>query len=320
MKTHLVKKIRYKFNSLYKRHLIRPIADKKTYDLKNNHYIFADPRGGSTWLMEIIQNITNEPVIWEPLDLKLKNNPFNSINFDWRQHIPSDESWPEAKMLFSLLFQGKILEKNILDYSTLKQLNNSNSLLFKICRGNALLPWLTENFEFNFKPIYMVRHPFAVASSQLRHGAWNHLNKKFEILDTPFNTHYKKHQAFLKNIRTNEEILVAKWCLSNLKTLNHPNNNKKWISITYEDFVLDPNQQIERVLKSWNLKYDLSSIDFENDSQTTHKDSPSLNTDKIKSWQSKFDDDQIERMGEVLKYFETEIYTKDSPMPNYSFK
>ncbi len=319
MENVLVKKIRYKLKNLFRRHLLRPFVKKRSYDMSNNHYIFADPRGGSTWLMEIIQNITNEPVIWEPLDLKLKNNPFNSIDFDWRQHIPSDENWPEAKMLFSLLFQGKILEKNILDYSTLKQLNNSYSLLFKICRGNALLPWLTENFEFNFKPIHMIRHPFAVASSQIKHGGWNHLNSKFEIPDTPFNIHYKKHEAFLKALSTKEEILVAKWCLSNLATLNHTNNNKKWISITYEDFVLNPNQQIKRILKSWNIKHDLSNIDFESESQTTYEGSPSSNLDKIKSWQDKFDNNQIESMGKILEYFNCKIYSKDTPMANLSF-
>ena len=312
-------KIRYKLKNLYRRHFVRPFAEKKIYDLRNNHYIFADPRGGSTWLMEIIQHITGEPVIWEPLDLKLKNNPFHALNFDWRQFIPSDEKWPEAKKVFSLLFEGRILEKNILDHSSISQLNNSSTLLFKICRGNALLPWLTENFEFKYQPIYLVRHPFAVASSQLRHGAWDHLDKKFEIPLTPFNSHYLKHKAFLETIHSNEEILVAKWCLSNLKTLNHINNNKKWICITYENLVMDPDLQIERILQSWRINYDISNLNFEKNSYTTHKDSPNLNADKISSWQKKLSQSQIDKMGRVLDYFDAQIYTKDSAFPNHNF-
>lgn len=315
MKPISYKRIQNKIIRDSKKFLVRPFAVKKDYNLNKNHYIFADPRGGSTWLMEIIQNITNEPVIWEPLDLNLKNNPFNEINFDWRQYIPYDAKWPEAKVCFELLFQGKILEKNILDYSTFSQLNNSESLLFKICRGNALLPWLVENFEFKHKPVYMVRHPFAIASSQLRHGGWSHLSKTFEIPETPFNSHYKRHSHLLNSITTNEEILVAKWCLTNLHTLNHHNNDKKWITIYYEDFVLNPEQQVQKILDSWNLSYDTSLINFDKNSQTTHLDSPDLNIKKISSWQNKFNQYQIDKMGRILEYFNVHIYRKDSPLP-----
>ncbi|NBC04973.1 MAG: hypothetical protein GVY20_14910 [Bacteroidetes bacterium] len=312
-------KLKYKLKNRLRRHLMRPFAKHHSYHPQENHYIFADPRGGSTWMMEIIQHITQEPVIWEPLNLKDKNNPFNSIQFDWRQFIPPNENWPEAKYLFQLLFEGKILDKDILDHSTLHQLNQSDSLLFKFCRGNALLPWLVEHFEFHYLPIYFVRHPFAVVSSQLRHGAWSHLNRTFEVPNTPFNTHYKKHEDFLKTISSNEEILVAKWCLSNLSTLNHHNNNKKWICIIYEDFVHDPKVQLERVLKSWSTDYDLSKLNFQRDSRTTHRDSPRSGQDKISSWKNIFDASQIDRMGRVLDYFNSKLYIKNSPLPTFKF-
>jgi len=315
MGNNKLKKIEYKISSNFKSHFIKPFAKKRTYNPRDNHYIFADPRGGSTWLMEIIQSITNEPVIWEPLDLNKKYSPFNTINFDWRQYIPSDENWQEARDIFGLLFQGKIFKKNILDYSTFSQLQNSNTLLFKFCRGSALLPWLVENFEFKYKPLYMIRHPFAVASSQLRHGAWNHLIQKFEIPDTPFNKHYKKHEDFLKSLSSNEEVLVAKWCLHNVNTLGHKNNNRKWTTMTYEDFVDDPKKQTLRILKVWNIDYDISNINLKKTSVTTHKDSPKLNKKKVSHWQNTFDEHQIDKMQKVLEYFKIKTYSSDSPYP-----
>src|SRR5690606_7146300 len=82
---------------------------QKNINVHSNHLIFAEPRGGSTWLMETIQMITQEPVIWEPLHLGRKNNPFKKLNFEWRQYIPEEMEWEEAKILFSKLFSGKIL-------------------------------------------------------------------------------------------------------------------------------------------------------------------------------------------------------------------
>lgn len=72
----------------------------KGFQATNNHYIFSSPRGGSTWLMEVIQQITKEPVIFEPLFIGIKKHPLNKINFGWRQYIPEDAIWEEAKIIF----------------------------------------------------------------------------------------------------------------------------------------------------------------------------------------------------------------------------
>ncbi len=319
MKRVTPKKVKRKLIHLSRKHLLRNLAPKKIYDPANNHYIFADPRGGSTWLMEIIQSITNEPVIWEPLDLKLRRNPFKSINFGWRQHIPEQGQWEEAFELFQQLFEGKILEKNSLDYSTFKQLKNSETLLFKICRGNALLPWLCHNFEFKHQPVYLVRHPFAVVSSQLKHGAWDYDFKGFEIPETPFNANYLKHRAFLKTLKTKEEALVASWCLSNLESLNHRHNNVKWVTITYEDFVLNPEKEIQRITDRWNLSIDITSLNLRKDSVTTRADSPGEALKRIANWKTNFDSKQLAAMGRVLDYFEVSLYSKEDSTPQLKF-
>jgi hypothetical protein len=313
------RKFKHKLSSNFKRYCLRPFATERIYNPTENHYIFADPRGGSTWLMEIIQNITNEPVIWEPLDLNKKNNPFVSLNFDWRQFIPSYENWTEAKHTFELLFKGEILAENILDYSTFSQLNNSGSLLFKFCRGNALLPWLVENFQFKYKPIYFIRHPFAVVSSQLRHGAWNYDLPQFEVPQTSFNELYIEHKDFLKSIKSIEESLVARWCLHNVYALNHIENNKKWITITYEDFVTNPKIQTKRILELWDMNYDIDSISFDKNSLTTHDDSPTSKIDKISNWKIFFNESQIIQMKNVLHHFEVRLYDSDSVYPKTHF-
>jgi len=292
----------------------------KQYNPEENHYIFSDPRGGSTWLMEMIQLITQDPVIMEPLGLGLKNSPFKALNFGWRQHIPEHEEWKEAKEAFDSLFSGKILNNNVLNHSTLAEVLKSKNLLFKICRGNALLPWLSRNYDFCFKPIYLIRHPFAVVNSQLKHGAWNGAFSKFTIPDTPYNAIYKEHEAFLSTITTKEEVLVAQWCLSNIVPLNHSGNNINWITINYEDLVLNPERNIKRVLFSWSLDFDPSLIDFQQNSSTTKDDSPESTIKRISIWQEQLTKSQIDKMSRVLDYFQIDVYSKNRAMPDVVYE
>lgn len=306
-------------NSAVKRTIISTLVQRKKYSISENHYIFSSPRGGSTWLMEMIQTITNEPVIWEPLFLGIEDNPFKKLNFGWRQHIPENVAWREAKTLFDELFTGKILTEKILNHSSFSQIVISKSLLFKICRGSALLPWLTNNYSFSFKPIYLIRHPFAVASSQLRHGAWDYPFSEYTIPDTPFNDGYIQHESFLRKIKTREEALVAEWCLTNLIPLKHPDNNIKWLTINYEEFVLNPEKTVNRILQSWGLEYDLSTINFNKDSATTKKDSPDLTIERLSNWKNHLNDKQIESMGNVLNYFNVKCYSESNPFPEKIF-
>ncbi|MCR8666373.1 sulfotransferase domain-containing protein [Aestuariibaculum sp. M13] len=296
------------------------IVNYKNYKIANNHYIFADPRGGSTWLMEIIKSITNEPIIWEPLHLNKKQNPFKSLNFDWRQYIPEHEKWNEAHNVFAQLFTGKILTQDILKHNSFYNIFYSKSLLFKICRGSALLPWLCNNFQFNYKPIYLLRHPFAVVSSQLRHGAWNYDYSEFKLPNTPYNTIYKTHESYLKSLKTKEENLVAMWCISNMIPLSSPNNNKKWITLTYEDLVLNPEKSIKRILNAWDVKYNLNSINFKQNSFTTKADSPLETTKRLSHWKTHLSPEQLQNMGKVLEYFKITLYTSSNPLPEYSFE
>lgn len=303
-----------------KKELAIPLLVKwKGYNIVDNHYIFSDPRGGSTWLMEIIKTITKEPVIWEPFQLGKKAHPFKKINFGWRQHIPEDAEWKEAKELFDKLFSGKILADNILNKSTFSEVMKSKSLLFKICRGSDFLIWLSKNYYFNYKPIYLIRHPFAVVSSQLRHGSWNYPFTKLNIPNTPYNDKYKKHRPFLETLRTKEEALVAEWCLANYDPLNHKDNNKKWLTINYEELIMNPEKTINRILASWGIEYDLSLIDFKKNSSTTKDDSPDLVIERLYNWQNQLNKTQLENMGKVLDYFKIDIYSKENPLPEKIF-
>ncbi|WP_243472483.1 sulfotransferase [Winogradskyella sp. MH6] len=299
-----------------KNNIAKSVINNKNYSPLNNHYLFADPRGGSTWLTEMVQKITNEPIIWEPLHLNRKSSPFKALNFDWRQYIPEDETWESAKNSFNLLFKGKVLNDGVLYHSTFKQCLTSSSLLFKICRGSGLIPWLTKNHDFNYKPIHLIRHPFAVVSSQLRHGGWSqHKFTQFNIPETPYNQYYIEHSEFLKSLKSIEQVMVAMWCISNLRTLNNKRNNCDWITINYEDLILNPYEIMNIILDQWHNDYDISQLDFFKNSKTTKDDSPKSKEKRITHWEKNLSEIQKKDMGTVLDYFNVTHYAKDNPYP-----
>lgn len=279
-----------------------------------NFYIFADPRGGSTWLTEIIKELTNSAIIWEPLAIS-KVKEIKELGFAWRQFIPEDVDWAEAKAELDKIFRGRTLNDWLTTRTDISELKQASNLLVKFCRGNQLLPWMTNRFDFKYKPVFMVRHPFAVVASQMKQGGWDYSFDSFDIPNGPYNHVYLEHEEFLSQIKTKEQALVATWCMCNQVPLNHKNNNKNWITLNYEEFLLRPKDSILRVFKEWNLNSaNIDDLNFSKPSKTTVKGSPISGRAQIENWMKSFSKIQIVEMERVLDYFGVEAYSSN-PFP-----
>lgn len=307
----------YRLKKLKNQWRIWLLKSKINVNSLDHFLIFSDPRGGSTWLMEIIKQITNKPILWEPLHINMVPI-LKKIGFGWRQYIPEKANWVEAKRFFNQLFDGKLLNFWIMQRTTKMELQHADQFIIKFCRGNALLPYLTSNYNFRYKPILMIRHPFAVVASQLKQGGWEKTKEQFEIPDTPYNSHYIEHKDFLDSLKTKHEVLIATWCITNQIPLSHPKNNKAWITITYEELLIQPEITINRILKEWQISYDISKIDFKSQSSTTVSGSPELISERLHYWKESFSTAEIDSMIRILNYFGVVLYTI-APEPVINF-
>ncbi len=280
-------------------------------DLEPDQHIllFSDPRGGSTWMSEILSKITLRPVLWEPLHLTSVKE-FDQLKFSWRQHISDDERWDEAKETFDKLFSGEILNHWISMYTTKNELKASSSTVIKFCRANAMIPWLVQNYSFKHKPVHLLRHPFAVVMSQIKMG-WNFGLDKL-INDRPIhNAYYAPHLDYLKSLKTNEEGLTAFWCLSNKYTLEHEMRKTKWITMFYEDLLLDPEAEINKLMQLWGIDHDLNNIDFTKASSTASQKDAFSAESQIRNWKNALDKESVQKMQNVLDYFKIEVYSSE---------
>ena len=302
MKRFIVQQVRdfpYKVISRFKN--LRP---------ENAISLFCDPRGGSTWLAEVLNAIPNSMIVEEPLSLG--NVPeLKKLGFSWRQYIPENEIWSEAKSVFQLLLEGRKLNARICRINSIVEVKKSDQLILKIIRGKALLPWYVRQFDFKYKPLVMVRHPFAIAASLLNHSSWNYPFKKLVVPEGPFNEFYKNHKDFLGALQTKEEQLTALWCMVNNVVLNHPDNDHSWITINYENLVLEPQKYFQKIFDLWGMDLPEELMKRISVPSTSTKGKRSVEPDKlISDWKKKLTEKQISRLQKVLDHFEVDYYNK----------
>ena len=79
--------------------LIKLILKLKNIDWRDNILLLADPRGGSTFLMEVLSSIPGTAIIWEPLHGTKGLIP-KDFNLGWMPYIPETEEREELQDLF----------------------------------------------------------------------------------------------------------------------------------------------------------------------------------------------------------------------------
>ncbi len=300
---------------------LRRTARRNNFRPEDALLVFSDPRGGSTWITELLHRIPRTAIVWEPLHLR-KVPAFRDIGFQWRQHIPQDATWEETHDAFEQLLSGKIMNPWTCQKSGWREFAQAERLLVKFVRGNALLPWLTDQFAFRRPPILLVRHPFAVAASQLLYFQFrgNKPPSQWRGFGSPpvgrFNDAYHEHADFLQTLETTEEVLLAQWCQTTLPTLRHPDNDKRWITVHYEHLLLNPADNLERIMSRWNTSMPAGIEHQLRQASATTNEATFLQgvEAQLQKWQKQFSSEQVARMKAVLEYFEVEFYD-DGLMP-----
>ena len=287
------------------------IGTRRGFDARDALVICADPRGGSTWLYEILSGIDNVAGLWEPLHIG-KVGQFKKLGFGWRHYISENDTFPGARAAFQRLFEGACRDPYILHRTTFREFREADHLLTKFCRATQLLPWLTREFKFNNKPVHLVRHPCAIVASQLRYGAWDSVKPGFsehQIMSDPL---MSIHSDILLGVDNIESRLAAVWAMTNSVALNHPQRNERWLTISYEDLVTNPADTLALILNDWGLTLD-DSIDeiIVRPSRTTLNSSPvalGKTQKQLSYWQSSLTDKQIHNVLDTVNAFGIDIY------------
>lgn len=279
------------------------ISGKKNLNPSDAIIIASDPRSGSTWLSEIISSIPGSFIIDEPLHL---NNvkEIKHLNFSWRQHIPREKQWPAAKSFFKKLFKGQILNPHIV--KNYKNAVKAKQPIIKTIRAKLLLPWLCNQFEFKYKPIVLVRHPFAMIASLKRHEAFDYPFERFTLPNSKYTDFLLTHLDFLKTLNSNQEQQLAWWCLSNKYLASF--DQEDWIVVTYEELVNNYKETVEHIFSTWKTPLPKSILKVASKASSSTTKRKFQKEEQLNSWQDILSDNEIARYNEILNYFNVDYF------------
>jgi hypothetical protein len=300
----------------------------RTYDINNTIVISGVPRGGTTWLYEmLLESIPRSCGIWEPLSLESKYNVrVRQLNFAWRQYMDPMREWKEAEGLFRDILAGANINRSyIYNYSStfeyLKRISSSETYVIKFCRANRLLKWMVEKVH-DTVPILLVRHPCAVVSSQLEHGSWKHVKEESSSEHPVLNPEYLKKEPWImkivRKISRPEEKLAVTWCLDHYVPLSSPKPHP-WILTAYEKLVTDGENEIRRIFAILGREVPKEIWRYLKRPSTSTKEDSNVarGGDRLSTWKRRLNEGQQRRVLSLVSDFGLDFYT-DKLEPDYA--
>jgi len=296
----------------------------KNFKAEDSIIIFSESRSGSTWLMEILNNIPNACVNWEPLH-DFKGVVPDDYNWGWRPFISPDEENEAYLNLIHEILSFSTYTKWTTRYLTFKDLLSSEYVITKFVRANLLIPYILENLELKRKPILLLRHPIDVCLSQI--NAFESSDSEattFEIPDTLNNDRFIEHQAFLQKLETKLEQKIANWCLNNVLVLNNPKILEQVLIVFYNELLAEPKGETQRILRALDLPKEVQTIvrfiDFRKASSTDFSGQLAAAPEKqlFKNF-NRLSTETKEQLQKIFDYFDFKLYTAFSPYPNKQY-
>lgn len=300
------------------------------YNKRNGPYatndpmiICGQPRGGTTWLAEVMAD-KKTGLIWEPLHPKLmeKFKHTKKLGNDLGNfpYLPEDQ---DDKRLVE--FFNKILKVEFLPYDYIswpkkvnRNLMNKEQWIVKFCRANRLLPWMVKNLDCR-PPIYLLRHPCAVVSSQLRHNAFDQMGSLYKRENGVYNDLFLKYEDLLKSVKSPVGKLAAWWAMDNILPLTHPENNKQWITVTYEELISESESSFQHLYERLGLSMPDDLFSKINKPSSTTKPGAQVlqGGNQLEGWRNKLTSSQIEEILDIVHGFGIELYNEELE-PDYS--
>ena len=300
--SRIADKLHWRYNNLLLHLLkLRNLAFPSEFQV---YTVFGSGRSGTTWLTEMLADISGGKIIDEPLKRTNSHKIDKMRLVGWGQYMPEHEAgWNDLAEYFIRLYALREINPNHLH--DMENLWRQNTWLIKFIRANLLMPWLVDFMELR-KPVYIVRNPYSVIASQMKHPGWG-LNREGKLTSKVEMSHFRYYDLFYKDfqglydrVETREEFLAFIWVLENKYILNHPKHGKAWISVKYEDIVLNPQQELKRICELLNINFTNKSLDLTRPSYSSNLQQIE-STRQIDKWKSDLKASQIDAIHAILE-------------------
>jgi hypothetical protein len=198
----------------------------------------------------------------------------------------------------------------------------AKQILVKEIRMNFSLRWIYAQVP-EMPIIYIVRHPGAVISSQMRMkwGTFANLYQKMLTQNDLFEDHLSAFEGQMRGAHGEFEMRAMMWCAA-IYTLTRQFQPGEIAWVFYEDVVRNPIGETERLFRYLRHPFDSVVADaiakVANVPSATTKSPVKQSQDWVKQthkWRESFNDSELDRLGEILALFSLDsLYTTTSDL------
>lgn len=295
------------------------ILASRGFVVERSLIITGDPRGGTTWLMELLARSPGIAINWEPLHHDRGVVPA-SMRWGRRPSIGEHDIDPGRMALMREILTYACSTPWTTRYLSEQQASSAQRVLTKFVRANLLLPWITARFEFSHRPIMLLRHPVPTVLSQMKAFPHDdHHAARWSAPDQLNNEAFVAEEEYLNTLPPGLVRHVGVWCVRNLGTLRHARHGTSWMVVHYEDLVLSPDAHVKRIAQEWQLDEaailaggtrQRSTTDFGNDLRSDP-------AEQVGKWLKNMDPRTLADVQAVLDHYDVRFYTANDALPKH---
>lgn len=263
--------------------------------------IVGSGRSGTSWLAQVLRQLPGTLLVNEPFKPPIL--AAEGVQVGWRQHVPEDARWPELEDFFFNLFRGLTRNRGLFTLNNYADLRAVELPLIKINRIQLLLPWLLRRLGLQ-RVVFLVRNPYAVIASQMRHGGWDNNGTQINLDFSGESRHYQEpftaHHNALARIDSREGVQTANWAITNGYLLSHPENNRSWVTLCYEDLVLQPEAMLRYLFRRLGLELTPQVLAQVRNPSYSSKDYYENEQQRLTAWKERLNEQQRGNIRQVL--------------------
>ena len=293
--------------------MLRQMNINLNSDYKATTIVSGSGRSGTTWIAEIINYKNDYRIMFEPF------HP-NEVMI-WKKVKPEvyyspNQQRKDYENTVRNILSGKINDNWIDSYYVPKFIYRKR--LIKDITTNLLIKGIDSRFP-GIPIILLLRHPCAVALSQIKNKFINDLND-FLNAEELVKDFLQPFVDRIKSAQNEFEKSIYLWCIQNYVPLKQFKEGKIHVAF-YENFCNKPEFEISRLFSFLNLKYDDRVYEqLKRASRTAWEGKQVIisGNHTINGWKKELSDHEIKKALNILKTFGLDkIYTDDA-MPNES--
>lgn len=314
------------------REIIWSLPRRRLDERKRPICIYANRRGGSTHLMEIIGANKGVRYCGQPFSVytasydQLRLSPSLPVRHCSQFTSVHREEEEEVRSYISAVLDGRAGSNFPLRFWASEYDFVYDRLVLKIVDAKALIDWI--DHVFSVDTVYYSRHPVPVALSVLRRG-WGDTCRAY-LQDAEFSDSYLSGSLvdYCWNILKSQDVFakaIVNWCLENIVPIRLLPHRPKWLGLTYERLVANPESSLHRLASALGLE-DLVRMRraLLRPSKTSAGllaagHSKEARTRLINSWMQQVDSEHLRIAGEILDRFEISLYRPDRAEPSDGF-